>query len=288
MAPEKAFRYKWLKSVYVRHILLAVLLSLVLLFAAGRVLKWYTKFGEVVVVPDLRGLYPGDLDYLPDASHFRMVIIDSVFDPEKKKGSIAFQDPPPSSIVKENRTIYLTLVAILPEQVSMPKLTDMTIRQATAVLETYGLKVGQLDYIPDIGRNTVIRQRFKGKQVEAGTWVEKGSRIDLVLGRGAGSGGMKVPFLLGMKRNEAILALENAFFVAGNEVFEDGKDTAAARVYRQHPPPGQIINVQSGTTMNLWYRSDKKFDFDTYLKQYQQDSIPQDADEQNQEQEDEI
>ncbi|HRY33952.1 MAG TPA: PASTA domain-containing protein [Bacteroidales bacterium] len=285
MAAEKTFRYKWLKSAFVRHTLLAVLLSLVLLIVAGLLLKWYTKHGEVVVVPDLRGLYPEDLDHLPDLSNFRVVIIDSVFDPEKKKGSIAFQDPPPSSIVKESRTIYLTLVAILPEQVSMPKLTDMTLRQATAVLETYGLKVGHLDYIPDIGRNNVIRQRYKGKHIEAGTWIEKGSRIDLVVGQGAGSGGLKVPFLLGMKRNEAILVLENAFFVTGNEVFEDGKDTATARVYRQHPSPGQIINAQSGTTISLWYRSDKKFDFDTYLKQYKQDSIPRDADEQNQEDE---
>ncbi len=233
----------------------------------------YTHHGKEVLVPNLVGLTMPELDDRKDLDDFSFVIIDSIFDINKKKGSIAFQEPPPNSKVKPVRAIYLTLVAFKPEQVSMPDLKDLTFRQAIAVLESYGLKPGNMEYVPDIAKNAVLRQRHKGRDVEPGTWIEKGERIDLQLGNGSGGESTQIPLLLGMKRNEAINAINSAFFVLGNESFEDGKDTLTARVYKQSPSYISKGFHKSGEKIDLIYRSDKKFDFNTFLQKYRQDSL---------------
>ena len=63
------------------------------------------------------------------------------------KGSVIIQDPVAGSHVKRYRKIYLTTVTVLPEKVLMPDLIDLSLRQATATLETYGLKLDQAEAI---------------------------------------------------------------------------------------------------------------------------------------------
>jgi len=266
-------KQKILENKYFRHTALAVLVTVVLLFITGWLLRVYTHHGQEVLVPNLVGLTMAELESRNDLTDFSFIIIDSVYDLNKKKGSIAFQEPPASSTVKPVRTVYLTLVATKPEQVSMPDLKDLTFRQAMAVLETYGLKPGNMQYVPDIAKNAVLKQRHKGRDIEPGTWIEKGERIDLTLGKGGGAESRSIPFLLGMRRSEAINALGEAFFVLGNETFEDGKDTNTARVYKQSPSYLSKGIYPTGEAIHLWYRSDKKFDFNTFLREYREDSL---------------
>ncbi len=266
-------RFQWLTWKNVKHFLSAVVITLVLLVVIGWLIRWYTRQGDVVCVPVLTGLTMAEVAAKQIDDRFEVKVIDSVFDIEKKKGSIVMQDPPAGSIVKRHRTIYLTLVAMLPEQVQMPNLSDMTLRQATAVLETFGLKVGRLKYVPDIAKNAVLRQSYKGKPIEAGEMVKKGEKIDLVLGEGMFGGSMKIPNLLGKTRSEAIEIIQNALFVVGDEKYLDEKDDRHNRVYKQSPVPYAKGSHNQGDLIDLVYRSDKKYDFESLLKQWKLDSI---------------
>ncbi len=174
------------KSILIKNLIIAVIVTIVLTVIIGQLLKIYTHHSETVVVPNLIGSMPVDLDSKNIKDDFELVVIDSVFDLNKPKGSIAFQEPPSNSVVKRHRTIYLTLVATTPEQVRMPDLSDLTLRQASAVLETYGLKTGRIDYVANIAKNAVVRQLFKGRDFKSGDWILKGSAIDLKIGNGAG------------------------------------------------------------------------------------------------------
>ncbi len=53
---------------------------------------------------------------------FSIVIIDSVFDPDKRAYEIFQQDPRPFSRVKENRTVYLSMYSSTPPQATLPSL----------------------------------------------------------------------------------------------------------------------------------------------------------------------
>ncbi len=244
--------------IFWRHTLIALVLTIVLLWVSLRLLNAYTRHGSHIAVPDFKGVRMDELDDFASDHDVEFIINDSLYDYSMTKGTVAMQDPLPGTKVKKNRKIYLTVVALKPEKVSMPNLVDLTLRQATSMLETYGLRTGSLTYVPDIAHNAVLRQKYDGKDISAGTQIEKGSSIDLVLGKDQENTSTGVPDLYGKKRGEASELLQAASLNVGNEVFLDGNDEHA-RVYKQQP--GAKSSIQFGGSVDLWYRSDKKFDF---------------------------
>lgn len=259
--------------IFLKQLLLAAGIVIVLLFIAWRGLAIFTQHGRTLILPDYTGLTLSDIDQYRIGKDFEFIVLDSVYDDNLPKGSIVMQDPAPGSMVKRNRKIYLTKVAILPEQVRMPDLVDLTFRQALSSLETYGLKIGKLEYVPDIAKNAVLQQLYAGEVIEPGTFIIKGSHIDLILGQGLGSERIPVPFLLGLTQEEAHRLIRENFLNVGANIVESGDDSTA-RVFRQNPPwkSGGFLNM--GQQIDLWYRSEELFNFDSLLRLYMQDTIP--------------
>ena len=177
--------FQFLKSkIFLINLLIALVLIASVFGFTYRWLDKYTKHGETISVPDLRGLSPEKVkDFLKD-KHLRYEIVDSIYELKKRKGTVIEQDPLTDSKVKENRTIYLTVNAKMPPQVKMPNLMDVSYRQAEAILQTYGLKVGEVIYKPDLAKNAVLAQQYRGKEIKPETMIPKGAVIDLVLGDG--------------------------------------------------------------------------------------------------------
>ena len=63
-------------------------------------------------------------------------------------GVVVEQTPSAGEKVKKNRTIFFTINAYAAEQVQMPNLVDYSLRNAKVILESYGLELGDLIYIP--------------------------------------------------------------------------------------------------------------------------------------------
>jgi eukaryotic-like serine/threonine-protein kinase len=242
-------RYFWI------HFGLILAISVVVLWLTLRMLDLYTHHGQAMDVPGFKGVHLTELDAFASEHKLRFEIIDSLFDMSLPGGTVIMQDPAPGSQVKSGRKVYLTVVAQKPEQVSMPNLVDLTLRQATAMLETYGLRVGRLHYVPDIAMNAVLMQKFNGKDIVEGAAIEKGSKIDLVLGLGEDKEKTNVPDIIGLKQSEAVRQLKLKSLNIGREVFEHGPDTALSHVYRCVPAPG--TGVEMGTTIDIWYREER-------------------------------
>ncbi|MDR1667909.1 MAG: PASTA domain-containing protein [Bacteroidales bacterium] len=147
-------------------------------------LSFYTLHGESMPVPDLKGKTAKEAEVLLHSHLLRGKLIDSVYLATAKPGVIVSQIPEAHSDVKENRTIYFVVNATLPEMVRMPDVVGISLRHATSVIEAQGLKVGKLYYVPDIARNNVLRQTYKGKDIRKGAKIAKGAAIDLYLGSG--------------------------------------------------------------------------------------------------------
>ena len=259
--------------IFLIQIGLSVLATIIVMWIIAMLLGFFTHHSQAITVPDLTGLKMEDLDSYLSERHLDYKIIDSVYNSNGKKGTVISQDPYPNSTVKSGRKIYVTVIAKLPERTTVPDLKDLTLRQAMAVLETYGLKVGKLQYVPDIAKNAVLKQTYKGNVVELGAMIMKGSAIDLVIGRGNKNEKASVPFLLGKSRAEAIKMINQYSLNVGSETFEDGADTSNARVYRQSPAYSKKTALSLGSSINIWYRSDKKFDFNSFLKKHRNDTI---------------
>lgn len=258
----------FLKSKTFRlHILLALAAGIALLWFSLKALETYTRHNKTIEVPNLDGMSFQEANETLRKLDLRPVINDSIFDTSREKGSVASQNPIPGKEVKKNRAIYLTTVAILPEMVAMPDLTDLSFRQAQSLLYTYGLEVGQLEYIPNIARNAVLQQKYNQGTIQPGTSVEKGTKIDLVLGTGQGSNNVSVPLVIGKTREEAIRIINSSSLNIGEEVYME-ENEENPRVFRQSP---SVLTSQQkvpmGSTVDLYFRSADDFDFDEYTKE---------------------
>ena len=260
------------KRFYI-HLFIIIFLGLGLIWATIFSLKDFTRHGEEIVVPDFSGLLFEELDQDPSYTNFRFTIIDSIYDLSREKGSVISQNPKAESMVKSGRNIYITIVAFTPEMVEMPNLADLSLRSAQSLLQTYGLRITKLSYIPDIAKNAVLEQKLQGEEIEPGHFIEKGSGIELVLGLGDRKELIPVPLLIGKTHKEAIRELHSSSLNIGAEHFEVGDDTSSVRIYRQSPHYNKNNVARYGTSVELWYKSDEHFDFDALLKTIRPSSI---------------
>ena len=170
---------------FLKHLVSAILIFIVLIWGVFLFLRFYTKHGQYLTVPGMTGLTIEQARGNADFGNFELVVIDSVYDPSHPRGTILHQDPPPGSEVKKNRTIYLSVVTYVPEKTSMPDLRFLTFRQAISILQSCGLKTGKINYIRTFDEDAVQQQFFNGDIIEPGTKIDKGSSIDLTLGMGS-------------------------------------------------------------------------------------------------------
>ena len=240
-------------KLFLKHLAIA-LVSISLLFWSGfKFLNVYTLHGQGIQVPDFSGLKINQIDTFILHKKLNYLIIDSVYDFKAKKGIVIKQDPEPNNNVKDNRTIYLTVTAMLPPQVKMPKLQDRSLRQAMAMLETYGLKLGKTQYIADQCLNCVLDQLVQGKKIEAGTIIKKGAMIDLIIGMGLGDEALPIPNLLGMTRSEALAMLTGMSLSEGSVTFDSSLDTIATKVYKQIPNYSKNATIKIGSSIDLFF-----------------------------------
>ncbi len=241
------------KRVLLLNILGAIALIISILFGVYRYLNSYTQHGETVTVPDLRGMTPDRLDDFLASKHLKYVIIDSIFVTKKPKGAVLEQDPMPNEKVKENRTIYITTNSKVPPQVKFPSLEDYSYPYVVAFLATYGLRIGELSYQPDLAKNRVLSARYRGRELKAGDKIPKGSEIALTLGDGLGNTKVEVPSLIGLPLDEALFVLKASSLNKGVVVSDSPiNDTAAFRVYRQKPEPTTDLRISQGESVDLF------------------------------------
>ncbi len=258
---------------FLKHLAYSILIFIVIAWITLMALKLYTRHDEVAVTPNFVGLTIDQVNSLETSKDFELVIVDSIYDYTRKPGSVISQDPLPDTKVKPGRSVYLSLVSYVPEQVSMPALTDLSLRRAKALLQTYGLKLGSVRIVPDMALNAVLKATVSGKIINPGTPIRKGSVVDLIIGSGSGAGPAAIPFLIGKSRDAARSTITRLGFTIGDEFYSNGCDSTNAQVYEQTPVYVYGKRVDPGTTFSLTYKSGDDFNFDEYIKNMVIDTI---------------
>jgi len=259
---------------FLKHLAYSILLFIVITWIILVILKMYTRHDQVAITPNYVGLEMNQVNNLESSKDFELIVVDSIYDYTKKPGSIISQDPMPGTKVKPGRSIYLSLVSYMPEQVSMPDLIDLSLRRAKALLQTYGLKLGRVSVAPDIAQNAVLKVTVDGRTVKPGTPIHKGSVIDLVIGSGTGEGQPVIPFLIGKTRESARLELSRLGLKIGEEAYSASCDSTNGLVYQQNPVYVYGKKIEAGTSFSLIYKSGEELNFEDYIKNMIIDTIP--------------
>jgi eukaryotic-like serine/threonine-protein kinase len=246
-----------------------------------------TNHGETITVPDLEGIHIDEIDEFLTKRNLRYeVVTDSGYTNEYEPLTILNQHPNPGSKVKESRKIFLTLNAINPPKVKMPDLVDGSIKNAQLVLESYGLERGNIKYVPDLAQNAVLEQRYNGEEIKPGTYLPKGSQVDLVVGDGLGNTVMEVPDVKGMDLEEAEFIIIGSGLKIGSILLQNSDLTGeeARETIENAPLTDRYVVTRQNPTSENKVRIGEEIDIWLDLLGEQEDSIL-DAEDENVEEE---
>lgn len=250
----------YLKTKSFRNtILLAIGSVLVIVLIAFYSLGYYTRHGSGIPVPKVTGLQIDKaLNVLKDQGFG--VNIDSVYVQDQDPGVVIEQDPDAGTNVKENRVIYLKIVKNQAPNVSMPDIEQTPFISAEATLSNAGLKVGDTTYKHDIARNLVLEVHFAGQPIKAGTKIPKGSKLDLILGDGAGASEVDIPDLVNQDLDAAKFVIKNSGLTIGAITYQGTiTDSTNVVIVSQMPmKTDSASKVSIGTPINLTVTQGKK------------------------------
>ncbi len=144
----------------------------------------YTRHGEKIIVPDLRGLSESEAELTLRQLGLQAEVSDSGFVRSLPVGAVLGQSVRAGKEVKPGRTIFLTLNSGTQPTIALPDLADnCSLREAESRLIAIGFKLGQTEFI-DGEKDWVYSVKAGGRVVSAGTRVSVDTPIVLVVGNG--------------------------------------------------------------------------------------------------------
>lgn len=238
------------------NIILAIVLGIILLLGFIFWLKGYTLHGKEVTVPEVLGLQAEEATIILHSSDLVLDVVDSTYSTSFPLGAIVEQTPPAYSHTKPNRPVYVVVNARSRRMVPLPELHDVSYRQAEATLKSVGLTVGDVVYEPAVYAGNVLDVRSGEISLSAGTRLEEGSSVTLVIGQQQGNRMVVVPSVLGKSLSDTRASLLSTGLTIGAIYYdEEPKDNSAETiaqyiVFQQHPQDGETI--QEGSAVTIW------------------------------------
>lgn len=234
------------------HLVIILAIFFGLLFAFFQIyLPSYTHHGESVTVPDLEGFHYDEVqEYLAGRDLIMEVTLDSGFVAEAEPLVVLKQNPKPGAKVKQERKIYVTLNAKNAPLIKMPNLVNTPLKNAQEIIANFGLVRGDIVYVPDIGHNAVLKQKYRGREIKEGLEIPKGSKIDLVVGDGLGNQVLTMPNIIGMDDLEAEFLILGSGLTMGEINYVETDTVPKGTVIKQLPPSG--LSMKTGERVDVW------------------------------------
>ena len=215
-------------------------------------LRNYTQHGEEVVVPNIITMHVEEARILAAAEGLNIAVIDSTYSSKTPLSTIVEQNPKPGSHIKYGRTIYVIQNARFRRPVILPELRDLSLRQAETTIKTLGLNIQEVVYEPSTFKNILLDIRVCDTSVVAGTRLEEGDYLTLVVGKGQGIKEVTVPYIVGKSIDEArSWLLANSLTLGSVEYdIEPTEETKNSYIIYQQEPTSGIVVVE-GTSVSI-------------------------------------
>lgn len=180
-----SLRKYFTSRIFFKQTAIALLIIIALLFLFLQWIGFSTNHGEEIAVPNLSKLSIEDAEDRLDDADLDYVLLDTMdYDPAYPKFSVVKQDPLPGTKVKSGRKIYIKINAGEFSMVRIPNMIEQTLRQAEPNLKALGLEIGNIIYVPYIGKDMVLKLLQNGRELKPGDKVLKASKIDIEVGDG--------------------------------------------------------------------------------------------------------
>ena len=194
-----------------------------------------TPRGETFTVPDFSGMREEEV-----IADKRLTVTSEYRYDDAPAGTVIGQDPPAGTARKlgeDAQTCAVRLVVSMgPETVEVPAVVGEKARIAAARLREAGFAVEAVPAADENGEvGTVV-----STTPAAGTRLRVGETVRISVAQGTAETLGAVPSVVGLSRDEAVLALLSSGFSVGN-VTESPSNTSAGTVIRQLPTAGSPL-----------------------------------------------
>ncbi len=195
-----------LKQSFVFHLIIVLMLCSMLFALFFAALNMVTAHGKEQRLPGVKGKDISTAIKELKALHFE-VNVDSTFDPLAQPLTVLKQMPDSGMTVKTGRTVFLTVNMLKPIKITMPNLVGLSFASARLLLRNNKLILGDTTYKASNTKGSILEQNCNGNPAWAGKLIQQGSKIDLVLGAGAGRQEHDMPDVFGQTLDAALTIL---------------------------------------------------------------------------------
>jgi beta-lactam-binding protein with PASTA domain len=177
-----------------KDVLLHLVAMIVLTLLIGYLILYvwlpiYTNHDQKIEVPKLENLSVEEAEDLLDDLDLRLEIQDTVYKSNFKPGVINRQEPKAGSFVKEDRRVYVSVNAFEIPKVEinekmLVELKNTNLATVSSKIRQYGFEIGDTNYVLGKYPDYVLNTFYKGKSLDKGMKVPKGSKIDIEVSDG--------------------------------------------------------------------------------------------------------
>ena len=183
MTIKEFFSFKQNKFFWINLIAMVIVVAL-LLFGVLKGLDIYTRHGEAVVVPNVKGMGVAEAEKMFRNQGLTCIVSDSSYVKNLPAGCILEHNPAAGQKVKEGRTIYLTINTLSTPLLVVPDVADnSSLRQAQAKVLAAGFKLTEIQLMNG-EKDWVYGIKYQGRSLEAGDKVPLGAALTLMVGNG--------------------------------------------------------------------------------------------------------
>jgi hypothetical protein len=162
-------------------------MALVVVGMVWGVFKWldhYTYHNVAVTVPEVKGLQLAEAEALLRKHKLTPVVSDSTYNTSKPGGIIFDMTPTHGAVVKEGRSVYLTVNTNRPPMRIIPNLIDnSSLREAEAKLRAMGFVLAENDTIEG-EKDWIYGIKYNDVSLQNGDEVPLGATLVLEVGGG--------------------------------------------------------------------------------------------------------
>ena len=245
-----------LVSTILKNLAAALLFFVVLFFILKTGLDWYTNHGESMALPTFEGMQIEQARAVAEDNGLNLDVTVGPFDPEKAPGLVVQQQPPVGSRVKNNRTVYLTVLSSDAPDVALPSLVgNYDYNQYVRLLKVknlnYRVRERQFDAKQEDG--TILYMYYDDRKItdedlRKGVQVPMGSTIDFVITQRR-TDNVRLGDYRCQTYGTAEFAINGSQLVIGR-VIGEVSNRNAAYITRTEPGPG--ASLETGAKVDVY------------------------------------
>ncbi|MFH1783552.1 MAG: PASTA domain-containing protein [bacterium] len=238
------------RTLKIAGILLAIFLFMY--FSLNIIMGKIIHKGRNVVVPNLVG---SDLQKAYEAIMEHELYMEKdgeQFNTNIPRGNIISQKPLPGTLVKSGRSIRV-IISSGSEQIQIPDLVGKPERKAEIILRQTGLAIGEKEdsYSASLQKGLVIIH-----DPAAGTYVEKGTPVSLLISKGLTKHGALMPDLIGEKVTHAEMIVNAMGLSIKGIRTQINEDLAENTIIEQTPAPNTIVGLNDTVSFLITIRKE--------------------------------